>query len=112
MAARLSEVWCAVGGRTCIGDEDLGVFEAARAVDADALVEDEACHGESAAGELGRTLRTLVEVRVGQAAADLFDDLDVIEVGRALPGVRLCRAATRCRRTFNRRTASTARFAK
>ena len=32
----------------------------------------------------GMTL-TLVQVRVGELAADLFDDLNVLEVCRALP---------------------------
>lgn len=53
---------------TGVGDHDLDILHAVRAVDADLLVEDEA----------------LVEVRVGELAALLLDDLNVVEVGRAL----------------------------
>ncbi|KAI3491659.1 hypothetical protein L1887_43971 [Cichorium endivia] len=51
-----------------VGDEDLGVVERFGTVGADLLVEDEA----------------LVEVRVGELAAGLLDDLDVLEVGGSL----------------------------
>ncbi len=51
----------------CVGDEDLGILEALRLVDAELLVEDEA----------------LVEIGVGKLAAGLLDDLDVGEIGGA-----------------------------
>lgn len=53
---------------TSVGDEDLGIFKALGAVHADGLVEDKA----------------LIQVRVRQLSADLFDDLDVVQICRAL----------------------------
>lgn len=53
---------------TSVGNHDLDILHAVRAIDADLLVEDE----------------PLVKVRVGELAALLLDDLDVVEVGRAL----------------------------
>jgi hypothetical protein len=92
-------------GLTGVGDQDLDVLHAMRAVDTDLLVEDEA----------------LVEVRVRKLSALLLDDLNVVEVGRTLcVGKEEGQLASRNgrggrtgrRRTFNRRTALTASSAK
>lgn len=55
-------------GRTGVGNENLGILDLVRAVDTDLLVEDE----------------TLVEVRVRELSTLLLDDLDVLQIGRAL----------------------------
>ena len=57
-----------VGVHGRVGDEDLGVLDASRLVDAGLLVEQEA----------------LVQIRVGQVAAELLDDLNGVQVAAAL----------------------------
>lgn len=85
---------------TCVCNQDFGLLHTMRAVDADLLVENE----------------TLVEVRVGQLAALLFNDLDMVEVGRALVvtprSARVDGLLRRTRLTFSRKTALTASSAK
>mmetsp|Transcript_20674 Transcript_20674/g.48868 ORF Transcript_20674/g.48868 Transcript_20674/m.48868 type:complete len:547 (+) Transcript_20674:69-1709(+) len=56
-----------VGVHAGVGDEDLGVLDAAGLADADALVEEE----------------SLLEVRVAELPPGLLEDLDVLEVGAA-----------------------------
>lgn len=71
---------------TGIGNEDLGVFESFWTIDADRLVQNEAFHVlmscmAIAAG--GRNL-TFIEIRICQLFADLLDDLNMVQICRAL----------------------------
>lgn len=72
--------------RTGVGDHNLGIVEGFGAIRGDALVENEACERSQSKRCVcslpvcSRARLTFVEVRIRQLAADLFDDLDVVEV--------------------------------
>lgn len=85
---------CETSKLTSVGDQDLGVLDPLGAVDTNLLVQDEACEMlwiESSVSQrllnqntASRSLRTLIQVTIRQLSSDLFDDLDVIQIGASL----------------------------
>lgn len=80
-------------GLTSVGNEDLGVFYPLGAVGSNLLVQDEACMfsaspsiqpryncPDSAPGVIVKGALTLIQIRVRQLAANLFDNLDMLQI--------------------------------
>jgi hypothetical protein len=85
---------CETSQLTGVGDQDLGVLNPLGAVDTNLLVQDEACEmlwiKSSISQKLlkpntaSQSLRTLIQVTIRQLSSNLFNDLDVIQIGASL----------------------------